>query len=140
MKKIIIKSETLLDMLTIVSKAIEKKQTVVILENFLFEIRDQLLIVSGSDLQTSIRVTEKIQCVPKLQFDAVVPVEIMKYLKTLNGNISITWDESKYSLELLAGSERAKYSGDNPGDFPKLLECNKLGFTLDTTLFNEFKD
>ena len=57
--KFIISSQLLLKQLQLISGVLNSSNTLPILDNFLFEIKDKMLVVSASDLETTI--TTKIE-------------------------------------------------------------------------------
>lgn len=138
MKKIIVNPKIFYQALSIVHKAVTKQSMVVILENFLFEVSDKKLKISATDLSTSLSVTMNIESPPAVWFNAVVPVEIMKYVKKLDEPIVLQWTEESYSLEILEEDGRSKYSGENAGDYPRIYPCESKVFNHDTTLFETF--
>jgi DNA polymerase III subunit beta len=138
--KIIISSSVLLQALELVKKAIERNTSVPIIENFLFDVRNNVLTVSATDLYTTIKTSWRIECNAQTAFRAVVPKEIITYLKKLDGPITLTYNAESYSIELLEEDARAKYSGENPEDFPVIPQTNIQIFETTSDMFHEFKD
>lgn len=142
MTKFIVNAKTLLTALMIVSKAIEKRALVPIIESYLFQVTGNRLTISGTDLQTTFKVALQVECKSIVNFAAVVPPTIVKYLQKLGDTlISFYWHAESYSIELLDDSNaRAKYSGENPEDFTKEPICDEILYYLNSSSFIEFKD
>lgn len=138
--KMIINSQTLLTALQTVSKAIAKNYHVPIIENFLFDVCNGVLSVSATDMQLTFKLSWKVECSPDTCFQCVVPKDVSKYLAKLDGPITFSYTAESYSIELLDDESRAKYSGDNPADFPKAPQTNDDLFCADSDLFAEFGD
>jgi DNA polymerase-3 subunit beta len=104
--KFIVSSAELLKRLSNINGVITTNPVVPILENFLFEIKDGLLTITASDLQTSM-ITE-IDVEAKENGSIAVPARIL--LDTLKN----------YSVEINSDNGRYKLAGENATDFPKV--------------------
>jgi DNA polymerase III subunit beta len=142
MNKFIVNSAILLTALQYVKKVIINNPAVPILENFLFDVRNGVLTVSGSDLQNTFKVYMRVETNKGLQFQACVPSEIIKFLSKIElCPLVITWDAETYAIQITTeDNERAKYAGENPTDFPILPQTNTELFSVTSDLFKEFKD
>jgi DNA polymerase III sliding clamp (beta) subunit (PCNA family) len=145
MKKIIVNSEVLLNALQTLSKALEKHTRVPIIESYLFQVSGGLLTVSATDLQTTFKLTFEstfVDIKKGIEFCAVVPPAIVKYLQKIDRQpITLNYHEESYSIEILTDdSARAKYSGENPQDFPVIKSPETTLFETTSDLFSEFKD
>jgi DNA polymerase-3 subunit beta len=169
MNKIIVNSQILLKALTYASKVMSKNPSVPILENFLFQVKDEKLTISGSDLQTTFKVSLRVEANKGTEFSACVPAEVMKYLAKLDEcPITLAYkeglkvkkketdeDEKTYTIEILehevdynketheikrGDNGLAKYSTDNYVDFPKTPEVKTDFAAITSDLFKEFKD
>jgi DNA polymerase III subunit beta len=153
MNKLIVNSAYLLKALTYASKVMSKNPVVPILENFLFEVSNDKLTISGSDMQSTFKISLRVEANQGTNFKACIPAEIMKYLAKMDESaITIAWDGETYSCEILEmGTEwnprtgyptigRAKYAGENATDFPKTPEVKTDFAAVTTDLFKEFKD
>ena len=118
--KFIVNSSYLLKQLSNINGVITTNPVVPILENFLFEIDKAKLIVTASDLQTSM-ITE-ITVESKEKGNIAVPARILlDTLKTLPDQpVTFSVDESTYSIEISSDNGRYKLSGENATDFPKV--------------------
>ncbi len=124
----IISSSSLLKQLQSISGVIKSKNTLPILDNYLFDIKGNDLYISASDLETSI--ITKITINSEENGSISVPKEITDILKTfpdvpLNFNINfetneigISSDEGKYKLP--------GYPGDEYPKFPQLENSSNL--------------
>lgn len=61
MQKFIVNSTTLLNALQYAGKAVEKNGRIPIIESYLFQIENKILTVSGTDLQTTFKVSFRIE-------------------------------------------------------------------------------
>ena len=118
--KFIVSSAELLKRLSNINGVITTNPVVPILENFLFEIKDGLLTITASDLQTSM-ITE-IDVEAKEDGSIAVPARIlMDTLKNLPEQpVTFTIDGETYSVEINSDNGRYKLAGENATDFPKV--------------------
>ncbi|MCZ8022142.1 MAG: DNA polymerase III subunit beta [Cyclobacteriaceae bacterium] len=118
--KFIVNSSYLLKQLSNINGVITTNPVVPILENFLFELDKGSLIVTASDLQTSM-ITE-LQVESKEKGNIAVPAKILlETLKNLPEQpVTFSIDESTYSVEIISDNGRYKLSGENATDFPKV--------------------
>lgn len=116
--KFIVSSAELLKRLSNINGVITTNPVVPILENFLFEIKDGLLTIHASDLQTTM-ITE-IDVEAKEDGNIAVPARIlMETLKNLPEQpVTFTIDAETYSVEINSDNGRYKLAGENAGDFP----------------------
>jgi DNA polymerase III subunit beta len=117
--KFIVSSSTLLKQLSAINGVITTNPVVPILENFLFEINNGILTITGSDLQISM-ITE-LEVESKESGNIAVPARIL--LETLRNlpeqPVTFTIDQDTYSVEISSDNGRYKLSGENATDFPK---------------------
>ncbi len=127
--KFIVSSALLLDHLNRVSAVVPSNAIVPILENFLFKIKDGKLLITASDLQTSV-ITE-LDIEAKEEGQIAVPARtLIDTLKNLAEQpITFTIDEGSYTIELSSDNGRYKLSGENATDFPKIPDVSD-GFKL----------
>ncbi|MEL7001142.1 MAG: DNA polymerase III subunit beta [Bacteroidota bacterium] len=118
--KFIVSSSALLKQLSAINGVITTNPVVPILENFLFEISDGLLVVTASDLQTSM-ITE-MEVESKETGNIAVPARILlETLKNLPEQpVTFSIDENTYSIEISSDNGRYKLAGENATDFPKV--------------------
>ena len=128
--KFIVSSAALLKELNNINGVITTNPVVPILENFLFEIEDGKLIITASDLQTSM-ITE-LEVEAKESGSIAVPARILlETLKNLPEQpVTFSMDEETYSIELSSDNGRYKLAGENATDFPKIPEVTD-GYNVD---------
>lgn len=118
--RFIVSTSTLLKQLQAISGASSSSTVLPILENFLFEIQDNTLTVSATDLQTSMVTTMSIEA--KEEGRIAMPSKILiETLKTLPDQpVAFTVDTQTLAIEISAGDGKYKLSGENADDFPKI--------------------
>ncbi len=148
--KFIVSSSALLKQLSGINGVITTNPVVPILENFLFEIAENKLTVTASDLQTSM-ITE-LEIESKENGSIAVPARIlMDTLKNLPEQpVNFTVDEETYSIEISSDNGRYKLAGENATDFPKVpsvtndfsvdLSSDVLGRAVNYTIFSTSND
>ena len=150
--------KSIISALTLASKAIAKNPRVSITEEYLFEVKDNMLSISGSDLQTTLRVHIPISNVKQDVdvFSFVVPHTIIKYLQKVDSK-EVTFE---YVYKLDVGTDRqgkettnhickllvtdndgrANYACEYYMHYPKVPVCNSRELEVKTDLISEFKD
>jgi DNA polymerase-3 subunit beta len=118
--RFIVSTSVLLKQLQAVNGALSSSTVLPILENFLFEIKDNTLTISATDLQTSMVTFLTIES--KEEGRIAVPAKILlETLKTLPDQpVSFTVDKQTSAIEISAGDGKYKLSGENAEDFPKI--------------------
>lgn len=118
--KFIVSSAALLKELSSINGVITTNPVVPILENFLFEIVDNKLTITASDLQTSM-ITE-LEVESKESGNIAVPAKILiDTLKNLPEQpVTFSIDTSSYSIEISSDNGHYKLAGENATDFPKV--------------------
>ncbi len=148
--KFIVSSAALLKQLTSISGVITTNPVVPILENFLFEIEENKLTITASDLQTSM-ITE-LEIESKESGSIAVPAKILiETLKNLPEQpVNFTVDEETYGVEISSDNGRYKLAGENATDFPKVpavtndysleMSTDVLGRAVSNTIFATSSD
>lgn len=120
--KFIVSSSKLLKQLQLIGGIIQSNNTLPILDNFLFELKQGELTVSASDLETTMSVNLEVET--QDTGSAAVPAKVlMDTLKTFPEQpLTFTFEEKSHTIEL--SSDYGKYSlafidGD---EFPKFPE------------------
>jgi len=123
--KFTVSSSVLLKQLAAINGVVSTNPIVPILENFLFQLDNNLLTVTASDLQT-VMVTE----LPVESSDKgaiAIPAKLL--LDTLRGlpeqPITLNIDGDTFGIEIISDNGRYKLSGENPIDFPKIPSVNR---------------
>ena len=142
--KFIVSSSSLYKELQILSGIINSSNTLPILDNFLFEINNNILVLSSSDLESTMTSQIEIESTStdKIAISAKLLTDILKtfseqpltFIKTDNNTIEISASNGKYSLAYLNGDE-----------FPKQVEIldahetvingSDLGNAINSTIF-----
>lgn len=148
--KFIVSSSALLKQLSGINGVITTNPLVPILENFLFEIKDGTLVVTASDLQTSMITGIEVEA--KEDGSIAVPAKILlDTLKNLPEQpVTFSIDENTYSIEISSDNGRYKLAGENATDFPQVLTIEKgqsvdissdvLGNAIANTIFATSND
>ena len=115
-----VSSSELLSKLLIASGSIGSNPVLPILEDFLFEVTDNNLSISSTNLETSI--TTHIEVIADENGSVAVPAKILlDTLKALPEQpVSFNVDPDNYSIKLTSSYGEYKLSGDDPNDFPDL--------------------
>ena len=119
--KFIVSSSILYKELQILGGVINSSNTIPILDNFLFELENNKLKISSSDLESTMtsEIDIESQSKDKVAISAKLLTDILKtfsdqpltFIKTENNTIEISASNGKYSLAYLEG-----------GEFPKQIE------------------
>ena len=146
----IVSSSYLLKNLSSISGVITSNPVVPILENVLFEIENGNLLITASDLQTSVMV--ELQVESKENGSVAIPAKILiDTLKNLPEQpVTFSIDENNYNIEINSDNGRYKLAGENSGDFPKVPEisdgysftvnANTLALAIGNTIFSTSTD
>ncbi len=118
--RFIVSTSILLKQLQAISGASSSSTVLPILENFLFEIKDNILTISATDLQTSM--VTNLQIEAKEEGRVAMPSKILiETLKTLPDQpVAFSVDTNTLAIEISAGDGKYKLSGENADDFPKI--------------------
>ncbi|NGF55298.1 DNA polymerase III subunit beta [Parapedobacter sp. SGR-10] len=118
--RFIVSTSALLKQLQAISGASSSSTVLPILENFLFEIKDNTLTISATDLQTSMVTSLPIEA--KEEGRVAMPSKILiDTLKTLPDQpVAFSVDTNTLAIEISAGDGKYKLSGENADDFPKI--------------------
>ena len=124
----IVSSSYLLKNLNAISGVITSNPVVPILENVLFEIESGNLLITASDLQTSVIV--ELQVESKEDGSVAIPAKILiETLKNLPEQpVTFSIDDHNYNIEINSDNGKYKLAGENSADFPKVPTLND-GFT-----------
>jgi len=132
--KFIISSTTLLRGLQKVSGVLGTNNTLPILEDFLFELSDNKLCITASDLETTISVTltaDKSEGPGVIAIPAKMLQDIMKSLPEMPVTISVV----DTSIEIFAGEGKYKLIGHQSDEFPQVpVMDNTISLELNSAL------
>jgi len=120
--KFIVSTSTLLHHLQTVAGVVVSKPVIPILETFLFDIKGGELVVSATDLETSMTTAIKVEADEDVTI--AVPSKLcMDILRTLPDQpVTFSIDASTNSIEIHSGTGRYKLAGQPGAEFPKIPE------------------
>ncbi len=137
--KFIISSTLLLKNLQAILGVINTNNTLPILDDFLFELKDDSLTITSSDLETTMRVTirpDKSEETGSIAIPAKILVETLKTFPDIPVAFSINPDT--LMIEISAGEGKYKLSGHKSEEYPRtpLLE-DTIAITFDSRLMSQ---
>lgn len=115
-------STVLLRHLQSISGVLSTSNTLPILDNFLFEISDNQLTISASDLETTMRTSMEVESngEGKIAIPAKLLLDVLKNLPDQPCNFTI--DFSKFGIEISYDNGKSKMVGFNGDEFPRIPE------------------
>lgn len=124
--KFVISSTELLKQLQLIGKVISSKNTLPILDNFLFELSGNELQITASDLETTLITTIELENVTdegKVAIPARILMDILKEFPEQPLTFNVEAETQKIELN----SENGKYNltGQNAEDFPQIPEIKQ---------------
>jgi DNA polymerase-3 subunit beta len=118
--KFIVSTSTLLDQLQQINGVVVSKPIFPILDNFLFDIKDGVLTVISTDLETSMTSTLKVDANEDISI-AVPSKMTFETLKSLPEQpVAFSIDAETLAVEIGSDNGRYKLTGQNGDDFPKV--------------------
>jgi len=128
--RFIVSSTSLLKNLQLISGVISTNTVLSVLEDFLFEVKDNHLILTATDLETMMRVQMDINEAQDNGRICIPSKILLEYLKNLPDQpITFSINEQDLSIEMSSSVGKYKIGGERADDFPKEPE------PLDTTNF-----
>ena len=120
--KFVASTTALLKELQLINGVISNRAVIPILEYFLFEVREAKLIITGTDLEVSMRSSLEVES--KEDGQVAVPARlIIDILRTLPEQpVTFTIDTTSNAIELTSDNGKYKISGEGAEDFPKFPE------------------
>jgi DNA polymerase-3 subunit beta len=119
--KFVVSSMELLDHLQAISRVISSKNTLPILDNFLFSLEDGILKITASDLESTLITQIQLE---NTDGDGVIAVPARLLTDTLKEfpDIPLTFEINTDSLTIVIQSENGKFSimGQNGAEFPQM--------------------
>ena len=130
--KISVTRENLLKVLQTVGGVVEKRQTMPILGNLLFQISNQTLIVTASDLEIETRAQTQLEESDTEQFSITLPaMKLINIVRSLPDGLTILMDFDASRCNLKAGRSSFKLSTLPAEDFPTIdLSKAELSFSI----------
>lgn len=116
--KFVVSSSSLLKQLQQISGVINANTVLPILEDFLFEIENNTLTVTATDLETIMKIRLEVQA--KENGRVCIPAKIlMDSLKNIPEQPLTFNIDKNYAVEITSSSGKYKVMGENPDNFPK---------------------
>lgn len=136
--KFIVNSQALLKKLQYLSGVINNNNSLPILDDFLFELDDELLRITATDLETTLVMTLDLTMTEdpgKITVPARLLLDFLKYLPDTPITFSI--DLNNLGIEILSSEGKYKLTGHNAEDYPEipLLE-NTTRFELKSSILS----
>ncbi len=137
--KFIVSSTGLLKHLQAVSGVLNNNNTLPILDNFLFEIKNQTLSIYASDLETTMITSIELE---KAEEDGTIAVPARLLLDTLktfpDQPLSFHIENDQFGIEISSDNGKYKLSGQNGEEFPRVPSIDgSSNMNLDSgSLFN----
>jgi len=123
--KFIVSSLKLLKSLQALGGVIGSKNTLPILDDFLFHLDENQLRITSSDLEVTMTVTlvpDMVEGTGEVTIPARLLLEIMKNFPDVPITVSV--DNNTLAVELIAGEGRYKLAGHKSDEFPQLPEMD----------------
>lgn len=144
--KFIVSSSNLSKHLQSIAGVLNTNNTLPILDNFLFEVKDEQLVVSASDLETTMITRINLDKAEENGEIAVPARLLLDTLKTFPDQpLSFTIDAESFGIEISSDNGKYKLSGQNAEEFPKVpavkdaskfeIESGALFNAIDKTIF-----
>jgi len=125
--KFIVSSSLLLRQLQAISGVLGSNNTLPILDNFLFDLQGDELVLKASDLETTMTSRLSLEMAEGSGLVAIPAKMLIETLKTFS-DIPVTFivDETNFGVELSAGEGKYRLAGQDGSDFPKIpaIESN----------------
>lgn len=136
--KFVVSSTELLGHLQGISKVISNKNTLPILDNFLFRIEDKNIEITASDLESTLITTMKLE---NVEGEGTIAIPARILLDTLKefSDQPLAFEINSDTMAVVISSEKGKFSivGQNGIDFPVLpaiREDKKFSFAIDANI------
>lgn len=119
--KFVVSSTELLNRLQSINRVISTKNTLPILDNFLFRLNDGILQITASDLETTFTTSLTIENVTE-EGEIAIPARLLTdTLKEFSEQpLTFTVNKSNLSVEIQWSSGKSNIPGANPEDYPSL--------------------
>ena len=144
--KFIVSSSALLKGLQSISGVLNSSNTLPILDNYLFELKDSVLHISASDLETTMTISIPLANAGEAGSIAIPAKLLLETVKTFaEMPLAFTINMTNFQVEISASDGKYKLSGYNAEEFPRIpvienassLEISSisLGNAITKTLF-----
>ncbi len=121
--KFIVSSIQLLKSLQAISGVLNSSNTLPILDDFLFKLNEESLVITASDLETTMTVTVPLNQAEEPGSITVPAKKLLETLKTFP-DLPLTFiiNEETQSIEISTGEGKYKLTGHSADEFPKIPE------------------
>jgi len=117
----IVSSASLLKHLNLVSGVVPSRHVLPIVENFLFDIEENKLVITATDLEITMKTSLDIETRGEGLRLAVPAKIILETLRNLPEQpITFTINEENFGIEISSENGKYKLSGENGADFPQI--------------------
>lgn len=121
----IVSSSNLLKQLQIISGVLNSSNTLPILDNFLFDIKDGVLTIVGSDLETTMSISMPVEA--KENGAVAIPAKLL--LDTLKSfpdqPLTFSVNKDNFGIEIVSDYGKYKLTGHNADEFPTTPEVEQ---------------
>lgn len=119
--KFIVSSTELLNQLSVVKGVINSKNTLPILDNFLFELSGNMLKISASDLETTMNTSLELNEVEGEGAIAIEAKRLTDILKEFTEQpLTFTINPDNFQVDIFSANGKFSIMGQNGDEFPKL--------------------
>lgn len=119
--KFIVSSSLLLKQLQAISGVLGSNNTLPILDNFLFDLQGEELVLKASDLETTMTSRLSLDMAEGKGLVAIPAKMLIETLKTFSDiPVTILVDETNFGVELSAGEGKYRLAGQDGAEFPKI--------------------
>lgn len=116
----IVSSIQLLKSLQSISGVLNSSNTLPILDDFLFELKEDFLIITASDLETTVTVNVQLSRAEESGSIAIPAKILLETLKTFpDVPLQFTVDPEAQVVEISTGEGKYKLAGHNPEEYPR---------------------
>ncbi|MBP6978314.1 MAG: DNA polymerase III subunit beta [Lentimicrobiaceae bacterium] len=144
--KFIVSSTSLLRNLQAISGVLNASNTLPILDDFLFRLKEDQLEITASDLETTMTVSIPTTKAEEPGVVAIPAKILMDTLKTFSDlPLTFTISDENFGVEISTGEGKYKLTGHNSDEFPKVpvkentttltLDCSTLAKAITKTVF-----
>ena len=139
--KFVVSSSDLLNHLQSISRVISSKNTLPILDHFLFQIADKQLTISASDLETTLITRIALENASSNGSIAVPSKLLLDTLKSFSEQ-PLSFDVNADTMAVVISSQNGKFTivGQNASEFPslpKIKDDKKHGFKIEPKILEE---
>ncbi|MBO7497432.1 MAG: DNA polymerase III subunit beta [Salinivirgaceae bacterium] len=130
----IVSSTQLLNHLQSVSRVISSKNTMAILDNFLFELNDNMLKITASDVETTMTTTFEVSNSAGGGSVAIDAKRLLSILKEFSEQpLTFNIDDSSKNVDIVSQNGKFSVLGQNGEDFPQVQSLQDGAYSVELT-------